>query len=467
MQRSIWAPLIVATMALCSCEPRNPASASCPDPSLDLRGLPDDKPCSLRRIDDFGNLAWETFKTLVWPAKMQDSNGATVRGKADPDRKLTDMTGPRVFETFKTDWETYDAGQPLAWHRYPPLAPICKNMPLLRPGSLVLASLHKFGNLEIGTDSPPNGITHVLVGQNRHFVRYLTAYGEKAFNSILDHKLYDPIDLRPSPGDPEAGRTKMDRGTLTIKSAWLEVTGLADPGDFFVREAWVQNPADMTCEQKKVALVGLHIAHKTEASPQWIWMSFEHFRNVPPFGSRGIAATFSDGQSTMPSMPPTETHTPLRSDNIPAPYNVERSKPIPEAIENVNEKWRNMLSKRNSVWSNYQLVVVQWPGQPFDETRTGSGLPINGKYSAAPTPPCRAEAGTNLANSVIETFVQPHTDCYKRTTCMTCHNEARSYDFIWSIPLAHKSAVSAVASTTARQSSIAILREIVEQDLRR
>lgn len=405
---------------------------------------------------------------------MQDGSAASVRGEADIRREITDMNGPRVFETYKSDWETYQAGPPLPWHHYPSTAPICANRPSLPHGSLVLASLHKFGNIDLATGPPPGGIRHVLVAQNRTLVRYLTAYGEKAFKSIVDNGLNRPIDIDPSDQPPRKtppNKTRMEYETITIKSAWIDMTDITDPGSFYTRGAWVQNPSDdpakATCDWKLVGLVGLHIAHKTEASPQWLWVSFEHAKNVPPRGALGKGGyTFNDGRSQMPPSPPPNARLPMENFEIPPPYNVERWKSIPEAIQKVNQDWRRKLSDGGSVWSNYELVVVQWPGLPKDENLTGSGLQIGGQFSASPTPPCREETDANLANSVIETFVQRHTACTKRTTCMSCHNEARSYDFVWSIPIAHESAVQVSGPPRARRSSVSILREIIEQDMR-
>lgn len=462
----------ISSVALLSCVPRQSALLPCPEPSLSFNGIPDDESCQLRRLDDFGNLAWETFKTMVWPARTKDWSGASVRGEADRARKITDMDGPRVFETFKSDWETYQEGvEPLPWHRYPPSvpAPLCRNAPALPQGSLVLASLHKFGNIDISTGPPPKGITHVLVSQNHRLVRYLTAYGQQAFDTIRDNKLYQPLNIKPLDLMPE-GKTKAPLGAVTVKSAWIEMNGISDPSSFYVRDAWVQHPTDGTCEFMPVGLVGLHIAHKTKASPQWIWMSFEHVKNVPSKGEPNpVGYTFHDGSNLrMTRLPPRRARLPMTEFKIPKPYNVERSKPIPQAIQAVNSHWRRMLAeeseqKQQSVWRNYELVVVQWPANPYDERRTGSGLQVGEQLSASPTPECRSEPGSNLANSVLETFIQPHTQCEKPTTCMSCHTRARNYDFMWSIPLAHKSTGFGVMSE-ARQSAISTLREIVESN---
>lgn len=463
------------------------AVAECPiEPSLNVRGFPSES-CD-RNLSGFGNMAWETFKTLVWPAVRQQ------RGLWDTNRPITDMDGPRVFETYKADWETFqkDAEPPQPWVEYPKKAPVCANadtMAQLDGNSLVLASLHKFGNIDqrdVPIESDKPSIRHLLVARNGTPVRYLTGFSEMAFNSIVTKGLFRPIDVDPSFEAPDV-RTAIEDGTITIKSAWIEMAGIADPGSFYTRDAWVQTPTDdhgvANCEQKRVGLVGLHIGHKTHENPQWIWASFEHVRNVPlrwtrPGTSPGTHYTFHDGTinadgtfKTMPEEPPLNARLPMRRFAIPPPYNVERVKAIPAAIREVNRVWREKLAttKPPSVWANYDLVVVQWPLSPQAPELTGLGRAVPGRngdmlFGASPVPPCRGfEWESNLTSSVLETFLQPDTFCMDDLTCMSCHSRARSYDFVWSIPLAHKNPNGASAPSTNRRSALAILQEIVEQ----
>src|SRR5262245_32973863 len=119
-------------------------------PSLAPQDFPDDAGCRPEAVP-FGHLAWQTFKMLVWPASTS-VGGASVRGKADTARSLSDLAGPRVFETYKSDWETFppQAGTPLDWNIYAPTATVCSNAPAIAPGTLVLGSLNKFGNIREG-----------------------------------------------------------------------------------------------------------------------------------------------------------------------------------------------------------------------------------------------------------------------------------------------------------------------------
>jgi len=435
-------------------------------PSLAVDGIPDDV-CQHepRDYESFANMAWQTFKMLVWPAAS--------RGVAATDRNITDMKGARVFETYKSDWETFlaKAERPLDWDLYPTKADACANVssiPPLSDGSLVLASLNKFGNVtqtDVARDSKNADIEYLLVAQNGSLVRYLPAFGKKAFDLIQTNKLYQSLDMTVS-DDPPKGKTKTSFGTMTIKSAWIEIkNGLPDPSSFYWRYAWVQDPSDGSCKEAPVALVGLHITHKTVSSPQWIWASFEHVKNAPLRHSPPVVGyTFNDGSgSDMLVDPPLNARIPMNPFVIPPPYNVEQWVPTAKAIENVNGNWQKMLRDAGSVWTNYKLVVVEWPGIPNAGGRTGSGRDKVGKPGAYPTPPC-LKNGVNLANTVMETFLQPDIVCKGMTTCMSCHNNARNYDFIWSIPLNSKDPLGALGLSQTRESALSILRQITSRN---
>ena len=148
-------------------------------------------------------------------------------------------------------------------------------------------------------------------------------------------------------------------------------------------------------------------------------------------------------------MPPTSPP------NVQTPYNVERLKPIARFIEDVNVSWRGTL--HDSVWSNYQLVIVQWPR---------FAVPGGSVYDVSPSPPCSMDTyNLNTVNSVMETFLQSKpTSCSVfagnwRTTCMGCHNSARNYDFIWAIPPNPNSSPDAAVPRT-RRSALSTLNEI-------
>ena len=185
----------------------------------------------------FFALSWQLFKYLVWPASSH-------RGQPDLTRKITDKEGPRTFETFKGDWETFlpNAEKPVAWNEYPSIAVPCMNRPAIERGDLVLASFTKFGNLN---EVSGGGLTNLLIAQNNTYVRYLAAYNETVFGKISDNELYNS-DVVGRIGDartptPVPTPTNQDNGALTIKSAWIELPekgpNQIDASRFYVRQA--------------------------------------------------------------------------------------------------------------------------------------------------------------------------------------------------------------------------------------
>src|SRR5262249_29465330 len=101
---SIFMATALVLLAVTSAQSAPP----CPNnPPLQADGIPqDDDFCGGRDLQGFAHMAWQTFKMLVWPAES--------RGSPDKKRSITDMSGPRVFETYKSDWEvfpTIPAGQ--------------------------------------------------------------------------------------------------------------------------------------------------------------------------------------------------------------------------------------------------------------------------------------------------------------------------------------------------------------------
>ena len=444
---ALWAAMAPMLIAVLSVSVSSAQTSSCtPAPSAARGPIPPDAvACDsvTPQMNAFANLAWQAFKMIVWPA-AQSHLGVPRRGEPDPVRSLADMQGPRVFETFKADWETFlpFAAPPLDWSKYPLTASPCKYKPPIAAGTLVLAALAEFGNVQ---EQAGNDLTNVLVGQNRKLARYLVGFDRNEFELIRTNGLYNAAKL-PASGAPGPTTAAPD-GTIIVKSAWLELDGLnVDRGTFYRRRALVQDPKSLICHEAVVGLVGLHIRYKTPTRPQWVWTSFEHVRNVPATDqgarensarteSRGSGYTFNDGTGTpMPDQPPPDTIVDSkRFSGHPDPYNVQRLKPIAPEIEKANAEWQAALA--GTVWANYQLVIVEWPGL--------GGSPGIGALEANPEPPSFTNQESNLLNTTMETFLQGrvgHSPVGMQLTCMGCHNEARALDYVFTIAInAHNS----------------------------
>jgi hypothetical protein len=154
-----------------------------------------------RYFDDY---SWRTFIALVWPAQ------AGQRGVPDTGQTIAANKGPVVFETYKSDWETFqpNAGKPSDWSSFGPSNPSgppnpCSNTKDVARGDLVLGSFNEFGN--VGEAGIKKFVT-VLVAQNGSYVRYLAAYNRTEFEQILNQGLYlaanVPPITAPSPSNP-------------------------------------------------------------------------------------------------------------------------------------------------------------------------------------------------------------------------------------------------------------------------
>ena len=417
-------PGMAQPAVVCSHDPAlaNPPSSSPPPDVCGGSGTTD---------RDFYTLSWQLFKFLIWPA--------AGRGIPDAAKKITD-TGPRTFETFKADWEIFqpDAGKPDEWNVYPSVAEPCHNVPNIRPGELVLASFHKFGNLKEGEPD----MSHLLVAQNRTYVRYQAAYNKKIFDTIVTKGLYNPDTVGSIPRLGTSGPVSADaiepNQSMTVKSAWIELPKdgpkRIDASRFYVREdAWVQEPRLQTCRKATVGLVGLHIVYKTQSRPVWIWSTFEHVDNVPEKGrAPGNSYTFHNGDLSHGMTP-----EPVSAYMIPGPlnkigpgdpplppYQVERLQKIDPDVLAANDRWQTELRTLDSVWQYYKLVMTQWP--------KFSSAQVNASESG-PFPPCGGRNSFATVNTTMETFLQTQEHCDLRVTCMGCHDIARKTDFVFSI----------------------------------
>jgi len=358
-------------------------------------------------IAAFDDYSWRAFLAMIWPAQ------AGVRGAPDT-TKTVDGAGPRVFETYKSIDELFhnDGTAPTAWDQFdPPKYNPCGMQAAW--GDMALGSANKFGNLAeagfLGTLVGP------LIAQNKTYTRYLTSYNKVEFDNILQKKWYLRANLPVAPAF-----ATFDLGALDVKSAWVDMTGIANPGRFYTRVANVLDPTNGECKPLRVGLVGLHIVQKTPSRPQWIWSSFEHVDNVPP-AAPGSPGTFSFNDGTATPMPPSNPITLDRTRQLPTPppFNVARVKPIHDSTARTNDDYHGAMAS-NSIWRNYQLVMTQWPTTASSPTTPGD--PMNTFPGVGAT--------TAFANTTLETFDQKTVFA----SCMACHNGTKAHtDFVWSL----------------------------------
>ncbi|WP_434424516.1 hypothetical protein [Nannocystis pusilla] len=115
-------------------------------------------------------------------------------------------------------------------------------------------------------------------------------------------------------------------GALELKAAWMEVPNPDDAqwNRYKLAQAVVVDPATQKCQALTVALVGLHIIHKTQAQPTWVWATFEHVDNAPDAADAAttqkllellrpeLPAAHRPGPRGLPVQQPGERHCRLR-----------------------------------------------------------------------------------------------------------------------------------------------------------
>ena len=406
----------------------------------------------------FDDYSWRAFIALVWPALYGQ------RGAPDPNQPITATGTPLVFETYKADWETFQPnGTPPSdfsstdsyWTSNPAQSPC----PQAKPGDFMLAPISKFGNVGL---AGVGDLVSVLIAQNGTFVRHLAAYNQTEFNQIQAKKWYLAANL-PQNQKPVGPNIVFENGSLDIKSAWIDMTNVPNPGRYHTRPAWLVDPISGQCSQTPVTvgLVGLHIVQKTPSRPQWIWSTFEQIDNVPPPGyvpptlpnPPTQTFTFNDGTATpMPTSIPTSFiwSNAKNAPTPPQPVNIQRLTPVNSSTVNTNGMWQSALKAKNSVWQYYQLTMTQWPvpgNAPANPGSPGFSFPGFGATSA-------------YANTTLETWDQTNI----RNGCMNCHTAVQNNDFLWSLQMnAYTPSQQGVAASKPAAPAMQELRSLLQQ----
>jgi hypothetical protein len=247
--------------------------------------------------------------------------------------------------------------------------------------------------------------------------------GQIAFSSNPANKVQFP-----------PGRWQTDgSGAFELKLAWKVLDPKTDkfdrffhePATVFLNNAWVT---------REIGLVGMHIAHKSQSAPQWIWSTFEQIDNL---ATDQVANPSLNPSYFNPGCPTCPVNI-QPAGNPPAntPVQVLRMIPIPPDKEALNREAQAALREQNSVWQYYQLIDTQWPTNPtLPPTPPGdANLPqsINNKSGGQPTPVYLTNAtmetyfqGGNQAASNMEEGGPPSkVQAFGTESCTGCHSSA-------------------------------------------
>lgn len=288
----------------------------------------------------------------------------------------------------------------------------------------------------------------ILISRQEH--RFLASHG------LMEPKGQYPRLAFGTHVDMPRGSLGGDVGSIEIKAAWLVLPPGAENEPrwrerYKLARARIYDEGDRDCQVRTVALVGLHVIHKTTSNPQWVWATFEHVDNAPD----AAAATTTDAgdrylfyspdcverpvpetcrklavgdckpltppvrkTSCVPNTSPAYCLDLFNEECPPYPIQVTRVTPIADSGDNLVRQLDGAVQKLirtqarpDSVWQHYQLVGTVWSGSPEEQNPPGSVPPLEPLSVAGMRP---SVVALPLANTTLETYVQT-------ATCLSCH----------------------------------------------
>src|SRR5271157_3109247 len=190
-----------------------------------------------------------------------------------------------------------------------------------------LSAVH--GNLNFKIGKVPDVVQafkYPIWDQNGNMLRYEILLNQDEFDYIVANDLYSldgqaafsmrggkvsfPLD------DPESGKV----GAMELKLAWkvLDQSKGDLPERFLtVRGTIFSGPDGTTPIEKTLGLVAMHINHRTQSSPQWIWSTFIHVdslqtNSLATFQGKPIPTLFTNPHNpTAPVNVPSQTASPF------------------------------------------------------------------------------------------------------------------------------------------------------------
>jgi hypothetical protein len=456
---------MVVIMSDCGSSPDGPnVFIADPDSGIDytMSTPPADVPSKNVNADitELAEFAWQEFIALNWPV--------VTSGRAAPDTGNSFLAASKVGSSYTPVWQTY-------WHRNellpgPGKTPVTPSITDTAPPNYQYKETYPYGgsgtgdytlwnNLdeinELGQDvvfahsiaTPPPNYTDGI--DSTYQVLYEAKMNFSGSNYIFNANLNDAntraakVDstvanlaaLSKAGGcetDPKYvclpcgklanGSNPRQEGNIEIKAGWRVLTSAeASSGKFHTQNVIYYHNVDISATEVEskyfnatMGLVGLHIIHKTETFPDFVYATWEHVDNLEVDPTTNKRAVYAEIQNTN------------FGDDAKTSNDILRTHPIPSSITSVNETVASVLSDpaNNSVWQYYKLINVQ--AKPMDVHSVKS----------------EDESSFYLSNSVIESNIELQTFTGSLTDssvmnvfyegnemnmggCMGCHGNAQ------------------------------------------
>src|SRR5262249_57269551 len=109
--------------------------------------------------------------------------------------------------------------------------------------------------------------------QNGKWVRYQVKINREEFDYIVDNKLYNldgqiEFSRTRTVSFPIGDATTPKRGAIELKMAWKELGAADIPSRYYSVNGQVKNTDTGRFDPRKLGLVRMHIAMRTQSSPQ-------------------------------------------------------------------------------------------------------------------------------------------------------------------------------------------------------
>lgn len=396
----------------------------------------------------FDCFAWQEFIGLNWDADPGHAGLPDPSAPASAFGAPLDLEPP-VFESYADALDVFKPGAapPGAWGYIDPSP--CKIHGMVSgPGRRVL----RMSSIVAPDFQTPNGVRQAFPGsgpswladRDGDLVWYQILLDEDEFEYIVSNKLYSADDQlsrieSDSRVDLPAGVPGGALGSIEIKAAWLPISDKTQQKRYRMQHAIILD-ADGGCHSLDVGLVALHIIHKTQSQPTWVWATFEHVDDAPEASASPSSGSFLFSRPECKPSPipatcelgrPPGQQTSCGANEPPAympsayfqkgaacpvyPIQVAHANPPDPTAAAVNAYVTSLITSQNasSVYQFYRLVGVLWASNSADPN-AGPSPPIAPVLVNGITPPTTRP----VANVVTETYAQ-------NMTCLSCHSSAR------------------------------------------
>ncbi|MGB8191892.1 MAG: hypothetical protein WCF67_08240 [Chitinophagaceae bacterium] len=280
----------------------------------------------------------------------------------------------------------------------------------------------------------PFGKPSWLGAQNKTNVWYEVMLNKDYYDFVVKNGYYNAITqhdsvIKGTPINFPQGVYNGAVGAIELKAAWMEVDNISSTKwtRYKLSKAVVFDSTSGKLRTTTVALVGLHILHKTQNQPTWVWATFEHTDNVPDIDGEtpptyGYNFYNKNCTTQQVSLKGGGSATVVCTPNTSPPYYLSNANAVPIQITRVNkidpvdalpinDSMQNNIRKfyPKSVYQYYQLVDAIW-SQTLQPNAT---KPIQAPY---PLNTSSMQSGDVIvANTTLESYVQ------NTNTCFSCH----------------------------------------------